>query len=208
MEKSLKSPKSKRSRPKYAYNSARRGMVYTALGDPIIFEGPGRYVCGGCFLLLKSMDVRFWSRSPLLEMLPMLPIANDSLRVFQVRLRAEYPLAQSFFIPELSPRGRIHFHGLLFNVPLSLGDTRQGKRCISMEMSEKIVPSLSYGERASWMRQKLTDLDAGILHQQVHHQRRPTNPLQRHENVTHIAWLSERDRVERMDCRRTRSSVC
>lgn len=38
---------------------------------------------------------------------------------------------QSLFIPELSPRGRIHFHGLLFNVPLSLGDTRQGKRCIS-----------------------------------------------------------------------------
>ena len=57
--------------------------------------------------------------------------ANDSLRAFQVRLRAKYPLAQSLFIPELSPRGRIHFHGLLFNVPLSLGDTRQGKRCIS-----------------------------------------------------------------------------
>jgi len=57
--------------------------------------------------------------------------ANDSLRSFQVRLRAKYPLAQSLFIPELSQRGRIHFHGLLFNVPLSLGDTRQGKRCIS-----------------------------------------------------------------------------
>ena len=57
--------------------------------------------------------------------------ANDSLRSFQVRLRAKYPLAQSLFIPELSPRGRIHFHGLLFNVPLSLGDTRQGGRCIS-----------------------------------------------------------------------------
>jgi hypothetical protein len=56
--------------------------------------------------------------------------ANDSLRSFQVRLRAQYPQAQSLFIPELSPRGRIHFHGLLFNVPLSLGDTRQGKRCI------------------------------------------------------------------------------
>ena len=57
--------------------------------------------------------------------------ANDSLRIFQVRLRAKYPQAQSLFISELSPRGRIHFHGLLFNVPLSLGDTRQGKRCIS-----------------------------------------------------------------------------
>lgn len=56
--------------------------------------------------------------------------ANDSLRVFQVRLRAKYDTAHSLFIPELSPRGRIHFHGLLFNVPLHLGDTRQGRRCV------------------------------------------------------------------------------
>ncbi len=54
--------------------------------------------------------------------------ANDSLCGFQVRLRNKYPAAQSIFIPELSPRGRIHFHGLLFNVPLSLGDTRVGRR--------------------------------------------------------------------------------
>lgn len=52
--------------------------------------------------------------------------ANDSLRGFQVRLRAKYPKAESIFIPELSPKGRIHFHGLLFNVPLCLGDTRKG----------------------------------------------------------------------------------
>lgn len=57
--------------------------------------------------------------------------ANDSLRSFQVRLRAKYPEAESIFIPELSPRGRIHFHGFLFNVPLSLGDTRSGRRTIS-----------------------------------------------------------------------------
>lgn len=57
--------------------------------------------------------------------------ANDSLRHFQVRLRNAFPLAQSIFIPELSPRGRIHFHGLLFNVPLSLGDTSIGGRILS-----------------------------------------------------------------------------
>lgn len=54
--------------------------------------------------------------------------ANDSLRDFQVRLRAKFPNAQSLFIPELSPRGRIHFHGLLFNVPMHLGDTKEGRR--------------------------------------------------------------------------------
>ncbi|TSC60210.1 MAG: Uncharacterized protein LiPW15_88 [Parcubacteria group bacterium LiPW_15] len=58
--------------------------------------------------------------------------ANDSLRVFQVRLRSKYPKAESLFVPELSPRGRIHFHGLIFNVPLSLGDTRQGGRTVSI----------------------------------------------------------------------------
>lgn len=57
--------------------------------------------------------------------------ANDALRGFQVRLRAAYPLAAFLFIPELSPRGRIHFHGLLFNMPLHLGDTRQGRRIVS-----------------------------------------------------------------------------
>jgi hypothetical protein len=54
--------------------------------------------------------------------------ANDALRRFQVRLRTKFPLACSVFVPELSPRGRIHFHGLLFNMPLSLGDTRVGRR--------------------------------------------------------------------------------
>ena len=56
--------------------------------------------------------------------------ANDSLRSFQVRLRNKFPKAESIFIPELSPKGRIHFHGLIFNVPLFFGDTRQGRKYI------------------------------------------------------------------------------
>lgn len=70
--------------------------------------------------------------------------ANDSLRVFQVRLRAQFPEAQSLFVPELSPRGRIHFHGLLFNVPLSLGDTRIGRRTVSIgdERKTRILAKL------------------------------------------------------------------
>lgn len=54
--------------------------------------------------------------------------ANRSLSGFQLRLRTQFPNAQSLFIPELSPRGRIHFHGLLFNVPLHFGDIRKGRR--------------------------------------------------------------------------------
>lgn len=56
--------------------------------------------------------------------------ANDSLRRFQVRLRALYPKAQSLFVPELSPRGRIHFHGVLFGLPLRLGDKSENKRIV------------------------------------------------------------------------------
>ena len=73
--------------------------------------------------------------------------ASDSLRVFQVRLRAKFTNAESLFIPELSPKGRIHFHGFLFNVPMSLGDTRQGRRTISCgdERKTRILAKL-WGE--------------------------------------------------------------
>jgi len=70
--------------------------------------------------------------------------ANDSLRRFQVRLRTKFDNPQSIFVPELSPRGRIHFHGLLFNVPLSLGDTRVHKRTIVVgeERNTRILAGL------------------------------------------------------------------
>jgi len=70
--------------------------------------------------------------------------ANDSLRRFQVRLRNKYPLAESLFVPELSPKGRIHFHGLLFNVPMHLGDTRKGRRTVhhGTERKDRILAQL------------------------------------------------------------------
>lgn len=57
--------------------------------------------------------------------------ANDALRKFQMRLRTKFPKAHSLFVPELSARGRIHFHGLLFGLPLSIGDTKVGRRVIA-----------------------------------------------------------------------------
>ena len=73
--------------------------------------------------------------------------ASDALRRFQVRLRGKFVGAQSLFVPELSPRGRIHFHGLVFNVPLSLGDTRKGRRVVSHgeERSTRVLAGL-WGE--------------------------------------------------------------
>jgi hypothetical protein len=70
--------------------------------------------------------------------------ANDAIRDFQVRLRGEFPRAESIFVPELSPRGRIHAHGLLFNVPLPLGDTRDGRRIVAYgeEREKRILQKL------------------------------------------------------------------
>lgn len=48
--------------------------------------------------------------------------ASKALTRFQWRLRSKYPKCVSIFVPELSPRGRIHFHGLVFNLPLEWGD--------------------------------------------------------------------------------------
>ena len=71
-------------------------------------------------------------------------LANDSLRSFQVRLHDKFTNAHSIFVPELSPRGRIHFHGLLFGVPLSLGDTLENRRVVSYgeERRDRILARL------------------------------------------------------------------
>jgi len=71
--------------------------------------------------------------------------ASDSLRDFQVRLRREFGRGcQSLFVPELSPRGRIHFHGLVFGLPLYWGDKRQGGRTVSYgeERSTRLLARL------------------------------------------------------------------
>lgn len=67
--------------------------------------------------------------------------ASDSLRKFFVRLRDTYPKAECIFVPELSPGGRIHFHGLIFNVPMHLGDIQKAGRTIKTgrEREERIL---------------------------------------------------------------------
>lgn len=89
--------------------------------------------------------------------------ANDSLRDFQVRLRTKFPGAQSLFVPELSCRGRTHFHGLLFNLPLHLGDTREGRRLVShgTEREDRTLAKL-WGEGYVDVRQ--TDGSPALAH--------------------------------------------
>jgi len=70
--------------------------------------------------------------------------ASRALSRFQRRLRTKYPLAQTVFVPELSPRGRIHFHGLLFGVPLHLGSVKDNRRTLfhGSERTERTIAKL------------------------------------------------------------------
>lgn len=53
--------------------------------------------------------------------------ANQALSRFQRWLHIEHPGSSSLFVPELSPKGRIHFHGLLFGVSADWGTRYEGR---------------------------------------------------------------------------------
>ena len=162
MEKSLKSPRSRknRTRAKYAYTLRDEGVMYSALGDPIIFEGPGRYVCGGCFLLLKSMDVRFWSRSPLPEMLRTLPTQMIPYAYSKCGCELNILSRSHYLFPNSHPEAESTFMAYSLTCRCLSAIRAKVNGVFRMEMREKLGPSLSSGERASWMRHKLMALDA------------------------------------------------
>jgi len=56
--------------------------------------------------------------------------SSKALALFFRRLRIKYPRSHALVVPEVSPKGRIHFHGLLFGLPQSFGDVRKGRRTI------------------------------------------------------------------------------
>ncbi|MFA6251564.1 MAG: hypothetical protein WC603_02985 [Candidatus Paceibacterota bacterium] len=70
--------------------------------------------------------------------------SSSALTRFQRRLSISFPNSQSLFVPELSPGGRIHFHGLLFGVSQEWGDVKKGKRTISIgrERKERVFSKL------------------------------------------------------------------
>jgi len=64
-------------------------------------------------------------------------LSSRRLSYFQRRLQAKFPGSQSLFIPELSPRNRIHYHGLLFGVSQDWGDKKNGKRTVYVGRERK-----------------------------------------------------------------------
>lgn len=67
---------------------------------------------------------------------------------FLRRLRIKFPSSQILIVPELSPAGRIHFHGLLFNVSQDWGDLKKGRYTVSIgrERKERLFAKLwGYG---------------------------------------------------------------
>jgi len=82
--------------------------------------------------------------------------ASEALSKFQLRLRTTYSGCQSIFIPEVSPHGRIHYHGLIFQVPLSLGDIWRDRRIVSVGLERKTrVLAKLWGE--GWLDCRQTD---------------------------------------------------
>jgi hypothetical protein len=63
--------------------------------------------------------------------------SSSALSRFQRRLSISFPNSQSLFVPELSPAGRIHFHGLLFGVSQEWGDVKKGKYTVSIGRERK-----------------------------------------------------------------------
>src|SRR3989339_729668 len=161
MAQSSKSQKSKKSRVrKYVYTVPEKGVLYTALGDPIILDGRNKYVCGACFLLLKNMDARSWLLSPLLGMRRTPPMQT----ILSARSRCDCEL--SILTPTLS----------LFPSSLREGESTSMVcflmcRCVS-EIRAKVdglfrtvkkesqEHSLDFGERVTWTRSKLTALES------------------------------------------------
>lgn len=89
--------------------------------------------------------------------------ANKAMGTFQMRMRRAYPGHQSLFVPELSPRGRIHFHGLCFNMPMHLGDIRERGRTVATgsERSDRGLAKL-WGE--GWLDCLQTDGSERLAH--------------------------------------------
>lgn len=63
--------------------------------------------------------------------------SSQALTRFQRRLSVQFKCCQSLFVPELSSRGRIHFHGLLFGVSQEWGDVKKGKHTIFVGRERK-----------------------------------------------------------------------
>lgn len=160
METPLKSPNSKKSRPKYAYTLPEKGALYTALGDPIMLDGRRKYVCGACLLLLKILVVRSWLLSPLTAMHRMphmqtIPFASSkcgcvlSIRMRNPSLFQNSPLAEGFTFMD---------YFLTCRCLSEIRATVDG--LFSTGKNVKHEPSRSYGERVTLMRERLTVLQS------------------------------------------------
>jgi hypothetical protein len=67
-------------------------------------------------------------------------VASKALRRFFLRLRVLYPQSATIAVPELSPKYRLHYHCLLFGVPLSVADKRVARfRVSGSERSTRIL---------------------------------------------------------------------
>ena len=159
MAKSLKSRKSKKKRPKYAYMLPEKGVLYSALGDPIILDGQNKFVCGGCFLLLRSLDVRSWLHSRLQETLQTHPLQMIHFGVSKcgctINLLTPTPsLFPNFLLEE-------EFISMVFSLECRCLSEIRSKIDALFPMVRSVGTEflLDSGKRVSWTQRKLTVLE-------------------------------------------------
>gem|GEM_PF-4945800 len=165
MERSLKLPRSRKSlgRKKYAYTIPEKGVMYSDVGDPIILDGHDKYVCGACFLLLRTLGVHSWLRSPL-EATPR--TLHMQMTPFAVS-KCGCEINTLTPTPSLFPNSPQKEESISTAYSLTC-------RCLSeirakvdglfpMDLKEPIELLQSSGERAMSTRHKLTALDAWLI---------------------------------------------
>src|SRR3989339_463551 len=160
MEKSRKSRKSKKNHPKYAYMLPAKSVMCTGLGDRIILEGHGTYVCGACLLLLMNWDAHYSSRLLLREthrMPPMRTIPFASSKCGCVLSIKESNLS---LFPNSLQKGESTFMAFSLTCHCILEIRLKVDGLFHMAPSGKQENLLSYGERVMWMRKRLMVLES------------------------------------------------
>lgn len=158
MAKNLKLPRLKKKVAAYAYMLPERGMLYTAKGVPIVTSEQKRYLCGGCFLLLRNMACRSWSRSPsqvhlLTHTTVAVPYAVSSCGCVLHTLNAKPSLFPSFHQERV-----FTFMGLYLDCRCLGEIAAKVDASFPMEKSDSIANWLHTGDEDSWIAAKLMEV--------------------------------------------------
>lgn len=163
MEKSSKLQKSKRSRSKYVYTLPEKGVLYTEKGDPITLGERDKYVCGGCLLLLRTLGVRSWLRSPLLETHQTQPLQVIPFARSKCDCDLSFLMRNPSLFQNSPPRDEYIFMAFSLTCRCLSEIRAKVDGLLPWVTSVEPVSSQEFGVRVTWMRSKLMDLQHWLI---------------------------------------------